>query len=145
MEIMQVANYRLPNRAAPATDGPAQRLHEALLRPGVAARARRADVGLVAETSPLAEDGHVLNMQQRTRALMASGPDEPAIQRPGMHYEETQAGMNTGRILVASWAPQQEDRPGALPAPLQRAEVRELEPGLANLRLGPRLINGRHG
>eukprot|EP00969_Alexandrium_andersonii_P288498 12753966-Alexandrium_andersonii.AAC.1 len=34
MEIMQVTNYRLPNRAAPATDGPAQRLHEALLRPG---------------------------------------------------------------------------------------------------------------
>eukprot|EP00969_Alexandrium_andersonii_P143754 6357260-Alexandrium_andersonii.AAC.1 len=76
---------------------------------------------------------------------MASGPDEPAIQRPGMQYEETQAGMNTGRILVASWTPQQADTPGTLPATIQRAEVRELEPGLADLQLNPRLIAGRHG
>eukprot|EP00969_Alexandrium_andersonii_P334151 14766511-Alexandrium_andersonii.AAC.1 len=34
MEIMPVTNYRLPNLAAPSADGPAQRLHEALLRPG---------------------------------------------------------------------------------------------------------------
>eukprot|EP00969_Alexandrium_andersonii_P155072 6855694-Alexandrium_andersonii.AAC.1 len=34
MEIMPATNYRLPNRAAPATNGPVQRLHEALLRPG---------------------------------------------------------------------------------------------------------------
>eukprot|EP00969_Alexandrium_andersonii_P245181 10835549-Alexandrium_andersonii.AAC.1 len=76
---------------------------------------------------------------------MASGPDEPAMQRPGVRYEETKAGMNAGRILVASWAPQQEDRPGSLPAAMQRADVREIEPGLANLQLDPRLINGRHG
>eukprot|EP00969_Alexandrium_andersonii_P081748 3603680-Alexandrium_andersonii.AAC.1 len=76
---------------------------------------------------------------------MASGPDEPAMQRPGMRYEETQAGMNTGRILVASWAPQQEDRPGPLPTATQRADVREIEPGLADLQLDLRLVNGRHG
>eukprot|EP00969_Alexandrium_andersonii_P347874 15381593-Alexandrium_andersonii.AAC.1 len=67
---MEVTNYRLPNRSAPEPGGPAQRLHEALLRPGVAARARRADIGLVAETTPLTEDGHLLNTQNRTRALM---------------------------------------------------------------------------
>eukprot|EP00969_Alexandrium_andersonii_P331554 14653906-Alexandrium_andersonii.AAC.1 len=62
-----------------------------------------------------------------------------------MRYEETQAGMNTGRILAASWAPQQEDRPGSLPTAVQRADVREIEPGLADLQLGPRLVNGRRG
>eukprot|EP00969_Alexandrium_andersonii_P176943 7823734-Alexandrium_andersonii.AAC.1 len=53
--------------------------------------------------------------------------------------------MNTGRILVAPWAPQQEDRPGSLPTAMQRADVREIEPGLADLQLDPRLVNGRHG
>eukprot|EP00969_Alexandrium_andersonii_P313006 13830147-Alexandrium_andersonii.AAC.1 len=62
-----------------------------------------------------------------------------------MHYDETQAGMNMGRILVASWAPQQEDRPGSLPTAMQRTDVREIEPGLADLQLDPRLVNGRHG
>eukprot|EP00969_Alexandrium_andersonii_P270941 11975530-Alexandrium_andersonii.AAC.1 len=28
---------------------------------------------------------------------------------------------------------------------MQRADVREIEPGLANLQLDPRLISGRHG
>eukprot|EP00969_Alexandrium_andersonii_P077112 3399784-Alexandrium_andersonii.AAC.1 len=64
---MAATNYRLPSRAAPVPNGPVQRLHEALLRPGVAGRARGAHVVLVAEMTPLAEDGHFITTQQRTR------------------------------------------------------------------------------
>eukprot|EP00969_Alexandrium_andersonii_P201020 8881043-Alexandrium_andersonii.AAC.1 len=67
------------------------------------------------------------------------------MQRPDMQYEETQAGMGTGRILVASWTPLHAGTPGTLPPTMQRAEVRELEPGLADLQLNPRLIAGRRG
>eukprot|EP00969_Alexandrium_andersonii_P129280 5712763-Alexandrium_andersonii.AAC.1 len=51
-EIFPATLYRVGAGASPAGPGAAQRLHEALLRPGVAARAREADVALVAEMAP---------------------------------------------------------------------------------------------